>query len=108
MKFGLPDEFLEAVKMFGQINTNIEQIDLFGSRAIGNYRSGSDVDLVLKGKNLGIDEVIRFERTLEELETLNKFDILIFEKITTPSLKRVIQLTGIPLYIKIEESIVAK
>ncbi len=103
MRFGMPDEFLHVVEMFGETHSDIEQIILFGSRATGNYRSGSDVDLVLKGKNLGIDEVIRFEAYLEKLDSLNKFDILIFNRIASADLIKQIEATGITLYSKAKE-----
>lgn len=103
MMFGLPDEFLHVVEMFGETHSDIEQIILFGSRATGNYRSGSDVDLILTGRNLGIDNVIQFEIHLEKLDSLNKFDILIFDRIASADLIRQIETTGITLYSKAKE-----
>ncbi|NJN28823.1 MAG: nucleotidyltransferase domain-containing protein [Cyclobacteriaceae bacterium] len=105
MMFGLPDEFLRTVMMFGETQASIEAIILFGSRATGNYRSGSDVDLILKGRNLGIDDVIQFEKQLEKLDSLNTFDILIFDRIASADLIRRIEKTGITLYSKTRETI---
>ena len=34
----------------------VEKAILFGSRAKGNYRPGSDVDIALKGKDLSANE----------------------------------------------------
>jgi predicted nucleotidyltransferase len=100
MKFGLPDEFLDAVKLFGNANNNVEQIILFGSRSRGQHRNGSDVDLALVGKHLTMDDVIHFERQLETLDCLNKFDILILNTISSLPLKEQIIELGVPLYTK--------
>jgi predicted nucleotidyltransferase len=98
MRFGLPDEFLRVVQLFGNSNPRIEQIILYGSRATGQYRNGSDVDLALVGSHLTIDDIIQFERQLETLDVLNKFDVLLFDKISSPELKEQILTSGVELY----------
>jgi len=98
MKFGLPDEFLSVVRTFGNSNPRIEQIILYGSRATCRYRKGSDVDLALVDNQLTIDDIIQFEKQLEPLDVLNKFDVLIFDKISSPELKEQILTSGIELY----------
>jgi len=98
MKFGLPSQFLDLVISFGNTNPKVEQIILYGSRATGRYRNGSDVDLALVGSQLTIDDIIQFEKQLETLDILNKFDVLIFDKISSPELKELILTSGIELY----------
>lgn len=100
MKFGLPDEFIDVVKLSGESNPRIEQIILFGSRATGHYRNGSDIDLALFGKQLTIDDIIQFERKLETLDILNKFEVLLFDNISSTELKEQIITLGIELYSK--------
>jgi predicted nucleotidyltransferase len=100
MKFGLPDEFVDAVKVFGNANNSVEKIILFGSRVTVQHRNGSDVDLALVGKHLTMDDIIHFEQHLETLDCLNKFDILIFNTISSLPLKEQIIASGIPLYTK--------
>jgi predicted nucleotidyltransferase len=98
MRFGLPDEFLSVVGLFGNSNLKIEQIILYGSRATGQYRNGSDVDLALVGSHLTIDDIIQLERQLETLDLLNKFEILIFDRISSSELKEQILTLGVELY----------
>ncbi len=100
MKFGLPSQFLDLVISFGNTNPKVEQIILFGSRATGQYRNGSDIDLALLGKQLTIDDIIQFERQLETLDILNKFEVLIFDNISSTELKEQIITLGIELYSK--------
>lgn len=50
-KHGLNPEQLENIKNIIRYNTdNIEAVSLFGSRATGNYKNYSDIDLVLFGE----------------------------------------------------------
>lgn len=44
----------------------IEQLILFGSRAKGTYKSGSDVDLVVKGEQVTYDTVVKLSGLLSE------------------------------------------
>jgi len=100
MKFGLPSQFLDLVMSVGNTNPKVEQIILFGSRATGQYRNRSDVDLALIGKQLTIDDIIQFERQLETLDILNKFEVLLFDNISSTELKEQIITIGIQLYSK--------
>ena len=62
MKFGLLDTEIENIhKIFSQ-NQEIEKVIIFGSRAKGNYRNNSDIDLVIFGNiNLRILNQINIE-----------------------------------------------
>ena len=46
---GIPDtQFSQIVYEFSSFSS-IDSVVLFGSRALGNYKNGSDVDLAIKG-----------------------------------------------------------
>ncbi|WP_423186139.1 nucleotidyltransferase domain-containing protein [Alishewanella sp. d11] len=51
MKFGLSNSDLAKMNNVFARHPQIEQVVLYGSRAKGNYRTGSDIDLTI----LGID-----------------------------------------------------
>ena len=51
----------------------IQKVLLYGSRAKGNYKNGSDIDLILIGKNLNPDDSIYPLK-----EELNKLYLLYF------------------------------
>ncbi|HBQ21962.1 MAG: hypothetical protein A2Z91_01210 [Deltaproteobacteria bacterium GWA2_38_16] len=68
---------------------------LFGSRAKGNYREGSDIDIAIQGKN-----IVSKDRTewLLKYETLNlpwKLDLVIYRHIKEPALIEHIKRVGI-------------
>jgi len=50
--FGLiASDIYDIIKILEQFS-DVEEALIFGSRAMGNYRRGSDVDLALRGSNL--------------------------------------------------------
>lgn len=79
---GLKAEELNNIISILKEEHKIESAYLFGSRAKGNYRQGSDVDIVLKGKLLDHNIINRISYILNE-ETLMpyRFDIVNFDKI---------------------------
>jgi len=79
--YGLTQHTLEQIINILTKNPKVEEVVLFGSRAVGNYREGSDVDLALKGKGLEMDELLKLSAELDELDLPYHFDLLIFEKI---------------------------
>lgn len=87
----------EALSSFPEITRAI----LFGSRAKGNYRHGSDVDIAICGKNVTHETVITLSAILnEETRMPYQFDIVHFETIKNPDLKKHINRVGITLFNK--------
>ena len=73
----------------------VEEAIIFGSRAMGNYKKGSDIDLVLKGKNLNYDLVSRISGILnEDLPIPYFFDVLFYSSIKSKELVKHIDTEG--------------
>ncbi len=86
---------LKALKQFPEIETAI----LFGSRAIGNYRPGSDIDIAIKGSRINQTICSELSGILnEELPLAWSFDIIPFETIQNSSLTDHINRVGIEIY----------
>jgi predicted nucleotidyltransferase len=76
----------------------IEKAKIFGSRAIGNYKRGSDIDIAIIGNNITFGTVLRLKNYLED-STLPYFvDILDYKSIKNQELKKHIDEKGIELY----------
>lgn len=76
----------------------ITQVVLFGSRAKGNYKQGSDVDLAIQGDRITYRTVAGLADLLnEELPLPYFFDVVHYETIDQPELKAHIDRVGIPL-----------
>ena len=79
-------------------NQNITEVILFGSRAKGNFRDGSDIDLALKGKSLTSRDLVPIERDYEDLYFPWKLDLVIYENIENEELKNHIRRVGKVVY----------
>jgi predicted nucleotidyltransferase len=52
MKIELKTEDIKQITDIVYTFPEVHQAIIFGSRALGNYKNGSDVDIALKGKNI--------------------------------------------------------
>ena len=100
VNYGLTDrdlaQILAALHQFPQI----EEALIFGSRAKGNYKLGSDVDLAIKGKNITYREVIRLSTLLnEDLPMPYFFDVVHYETLDNPALTDHIDRVGKNIYL---------
>jgi len=85
---------VDAAKRFPEIR----QLVLFGSRAKGTHKPGSDVDLAIKGNRLTYDTPVHLAGILnEELPLPYFFDVVDYETITERQLVEHIDRVGIVL-----------
>ncbi|OIO67391.1 MAG: hypothetical protein CO186_08495 [Zetaproteobacteria bacterium CG_4_9_14_3_um_filter_49_83] len=87
MSFGLKTETIHKIQGVLALFPDIEKVIVYGSRAKGNYRNGSDIDLTLQGKALTPDH--HLYPLLDKLDELNlpyTFDISIFDQLEHPDL----------------------
>lgn len=79
-------------------HAEVERAVLYGSRAKGNFKPGSDIDLTLIGHRL--DERIRsrIDEELDDLMLPYKIDLSLFAHLTHAGLVDHIQRVGMPLY----------
>jgi predicted nucleotidyltransferase len=82
---------------------SVEEAVLYGSRAMGNYRKGSDIDLTLKGRNLSISDLFKLENEIDDLMLPYKFDFSIFSHIKNQDLIEHIARNGKLFYKKDED-----
>ena len=99
--YGLKDTDLEIICNVFRMESKIEEAVIFGSRAQGNYKNGSDVDIALKGKDIDAGIISHISYRLNE-ETLlpYKFDIINYHTITNDDLIEQINQTGKTIYSK--------
>lgn len=50
-EFGITEKSYGLILQAFHKYADIEEVLVFGSRAMGNYKTGSDIDLAIKGKN---------------------------------------------------------
>jgi predicted nucleotidyltransferase len=98
-KFGLYPQTYELLIHSFKKFTEVEQVMVFGSRAMGNYKQGSDLDLALFGSNIDLNLITQISALLnEELPIPYHIDVVHFETIELPALKDHIVEQGKILY----------
>lgn len=103
MKYGLPQSAIEKICAVLSRYPQVEQAILYGSRAKGNYKTGSDIDLTLRGSaDLTLDTVYRILNDMDELFLPYTIDLSIFDDISDPEVIDHIQRVGIEFYKKDE------
>lgn len=100
-KIDLPRKTISQLISIFSGYPEIEKVVIFGSRALGNAKSGSDVDLAFIGHDLTLQLVSRIQNYLEE-ETLLPyfFDCVHSESTQHKELLEHIQTHGKILYEK--------
>lgn len=101
MKFGLTEKTYELlIKTLNSYN-EIEKVCVFGSRAIGNYKNGSDVDVCIYGKSVTERTISKLNIELNEnLPIPYYFDIIYYDNIENNGLKEHIDKEGKILYLR--------
>ena len=91
--FGLSEKTIEIIKKLLSNYSQITEVKIFGSRAKGNYKPSSDIDLALFG-NID-DKLLRhIASELDELPTPYQFDVLNYNDIDNENLKNNIDKFG--------------
>ena len=78
----------------------VEKAILYGSRATGTYRNGSDIDLTLCGNALTHSVLSRIDTELDDLLLPYTIDLSIFHQIDNPAMLEQIQRMGVNFYKK--------
>ncbi len=80
--FGLSTDTLRNLRGVLAQDPHIEKTLMYGSRAKGNYKTGSDIDITLIGKGLTLtDTIYPLRDRLRKLYLPYKFDISIFNQL---------------------------
>lgn len=83
----------------------VEKAIVFGSRAIGNYKKGSDIDLAITGQKVKESICNKISEQLNEEYPIPFFvEVINYNTITNQALKEHIQNYGIIIYEKSTES----
>jgi predicted nucleotidyltransferase len=77
---------------------DVEKAVLYGSRAKGIARAGSDIDLVLFGSDLNQSILSRIEDAVDDLLLPYRVDLSIFARISHEDLLEHIRRVGVTLY----------
>ena len=95
MPFGLSDKNYSLIKDIFKSYSNIEKVIIFGSRAMGTEKNGSDIDLALKGKDISLEEILSISNKLDNLPLAYEYDVIDYATIDNSAFKDHIDKHGI-------------
>ncbi|MBV1916155.1 MAG: nucleotidyltransferase domain-containing protein [Pseudomonadales bacterium] len=79
-------------------HSSIEAVLIYGSRAKGNYKRGSDIDLTIKGALLSFSELMQIEDEIDDLYLPYQVDLSQYEAIENSDLLDHINRVGVTIY----------
>jgi predicted nucleotidyltransferase len=100
MIFGLKEETIQAISNVLAHYPEVEKVLLYGSRAKGNYKPASDIDLTLLGNAIDVSIMNKISWELDDLLLPYTFDLSIYHHLNDPSLLDHIARVGVLFYSK--------
>lgn len=98
--FGINDtSFKEMISLFKSFDS-LDEVYIFGSRARGDYKNTSDIDLAINGVG---DIKLRLLNKLEDIRCILKFDVVDVNNIGNEKLLENIKKEGRLIYKKIKK-----
>ncbi|MGD1899238.1 MAG: nucleotidyltransferase domain-containing protein [Phormidesmis sp.] len=101
---GLKTHVIESIVGVLKQHPEVDSAILYGSRAKGNFRPGSDIDLTLTGEALTYRLLTRIEDEIDDLMLPYLFDLSILRQIQNPNVVEHIYRVGLPFYTKADHT----
>ena len=71
---------------------------IYGSRAKGNYRNGSDIDLTIKGRGISFATLMQIEDQIDDLMMPYTVDLSQYDQLENTGLIEHIDRVGVEIY----------
>jgi predicted nucleotidyltransferase len=97
-RFGLEEPVISQIVEVLRGNSLVEEAFIYGSRAKGVHKPGSDIDLVLKGEKLNLEALNNISLALDNLLLPYNFDLSLYHRIENPDLVKHIERVGKLVY----------
>jgi predicted nucleotidyltransferase len=105
ISYGINESDIGKIKTVFEQFLQIDQVILYGSRAKGNFKNGSDIDLTLIGNGLNLKTLNKIDLALDDLLLPYIFDISIHKQIKNKELLEHISRVGKILFQKTSSEI---
>ena len=97
-QFGLKEDTINQINQVFSAYPEISEAIIYGSRAKGNYKPGSDIDLTLVGDNINHHQLLEILNKIDDLLLPYFCDLSIFNSLNNPNLIDHIERVGITFY----------
>lgn len=98
-KFGLSEKVYSSMKEVFSKQPKVSKVIVFGSRAMGNFYTGSDIDLaVFTDENFCDKDYYKMLDEIDDLGLLYQIDFILYQKLKHENLKAHIDRIGKVFY----------
>lgn len=97
-KTGLSDETVIKMNTVFHRHSLIEKVILYGSRAKGNFKRGSDIDLTIVAPKMELTELLKIANELDDLLLPYKIDLSLYHQIDDPDVLEHIRIVGLSFF----------
>lgn len=91
---GISSSEMDQLQSVFERETSVSEVVLYGSRANGTHRPGSDIDLTLKGTALTTQRLMDLSTEMDDLLLPYEIDLSVFDHIDNPDLVEHIKRVG--------------
>ncbi|MGE4442419.1 MAG: nucleotidyltransferase domain-containing protein [Desulfomicrobium sp.] len=98
MRFGLPEEAIQEIQNALALYPEVKKAILYGSRAMGTFKPGSDIDLTLVGEGLTHNHLLGIMSDLDDLLLPWMIDLSLYADLDHSGLREHIDRVGQTLY----------
>ncbi len=101
--FGLSTLTIDKLNSVFSQHNSIDSVLIYGSRAKGNYRAGSDIDLTIMGSEIPFSEFMQIENLIDDLMLPYTVDLSQYKLLSNADLIAHIDRVGVKFYTNIFE-----
>jgi len=98
MRFGLDENVIRQINSVFEKHAAIEKVILYGSRAKGNFKPASDIDLTIISRATDLSFLFAIENEIDDLLLPYKVDLSIYSMLDNENLKEHIHRIGVDFY----------
>ncbi len=104
MSYGLNEANQSELERVFRRHPGVRSVLIFGSRARGDAKPGSDFDLAVRAPGMTDAEFARLWADVESLELIFKIDLLHFDRLPEGGLKNRILSEGRPFFVEAKKT----
>lgn len=94
-RFGLSAGMIEKICAAAGAFPTVEKLVVYGSRARGDYKNGSDIDIAVFGQYLAARDFMLLSSIIDDLSGVFKADVVHFDVLENEALKKTILSEGV-------------
>ncbi|MEA3280788.1 MAG: nucleotidyltransferase domain-containing protein [Thermodesulfobacteriota bacterium] len=101
--FGLTDRDIKTLQDIFKKYPDVKNVFIFGSRAKGTYKQGSDIDLAIMNEGVKDTVIGKMKSDFEDSSLPYTVDLVNYHTIKHPELKNHVDRIGVPFYEKMAD-----